>query len=65
MKAKVVEAEAGVPMAIADALRSGNLGVLDYYKMQNVLADTGMKENIAKTNLENVFGKNSEDKNKK
>lgn len=44
MKAKVVEAEAGVPMAIADALRSGNLGVLDYYKMQNVLADTGMKE---------------------
>lgn len=55
MKAKVVEAEAEVPMAVSDALRSGNIGVLDYYKMQNVLSDTSMKENVAKTDLTKVF----------
>ncbi len=64
MKAKVVEAEAEVPMAVADALRNGNIGVLDYYKMQNVLADTSMKDNIAKTDLGNIFGnKINENKN--
>lgn len=47
MKAKVVEAEAQVPMAMADALRSGNLGVMDYYKFQNVQADTKMKTILA------------------
>lgn len=46
MRAAVVEAEAEVPKAIAQALREGNMGVLDYYKMQNVLADTDMKKNI-------------------
>ena len=64
MKAKVVEAEAEVPMAVADALRNGNIGVLDYYKMQNVLADTSMKDNIAKTDLGNILGnKTNQNKN--
>jgi uncharacterized protein YqfA (UPF0365 family) len=48
MRAKVVEAEAQVPLAMADALRQGNLGVMDYYNMQNILADTGMRQNISK-----------------
>ncbi|MDX2190297.1 MAG: flotillin-like protein FloA [Bacteroidota bacterium] len=46
-KAKLVEAEAEVPKAISDAFRSGNLGVMDYYKMQNVKADTSMRDSIA------------------
>ena len=46
MRAAVVEAEADVPRAMAEALRSGNLGVMDYYRMQNVLADTEMKKGI-------------------
>ena len=46
MKAEVVKAEAEVPRAMAEALRSGNIGVLDYYKLQNVQADTKMKNNI-------------------
>ncbi|HCY88251.1 MAG TPA: hypothetical protein DHV36_24150 [Desulfobacteraceae bacterium] len=47
MRAKVVEAEAQVPLAMADAFRSGNLGVMDYYKMQNISADTKMRDKIA------------------
>ncbi|MBN1517035.1 flotillin-like protein FloA [Candidatus Sumerlaeota bacterium] len=47
MRAKVVEAEAQVPLALADAFRKGHLGVMDYYNMQNVKADTKMRENIA------------------
>jgi uncharacterized protein YqfA (UPF0365 family) len=46
-RAHVVLAEAEVPRAIADAFRSGNLGVLDYYKLKNVQADTTMREAIA------------------
>jgi uncharacterized protein YqfA (UPF0365 family) len=49
MRAKVVEAEAQVPLAMADALRSGKLGVLDYYNMKNVMADTAMREGISKS----------------
>ena len=45
-QAKVVLAEAEIPKAIADAFRSGNLGVLDYYKLRNIQADTGMRESI-------------------
>ena len=48
MRAKVVEAEADVPRAMAAALREGKLGVLDYYNMQNTVADTTMRESIAK-----------------
>ncbi len=47
MRARVVEAEAQIPLALAEAFRSGNLGIMDYYKMQNVQADTQMRESLA------------------
>lgn len=47
-RAKVIEAEAEVPRAMAEAFRSGNLGIMDYYKMKNIEADTSMRESIAK-----------------
>jgi len=47
MRAKVVEAEAEVPLAMAEAFRNGNLGVMDYYNMMNVISDTKMRESIA------------------
>lgn len=47
MRAKLVEAESQIPMAIADAFRSGNLGVMDYARYKNVVADTDMRESIA------------------
>ena len=47
MRARVVEAEAEVPRALAEALRSGNLGVMDSYRLDNVQADTRMRESIA------------------
>ncbi|MEQ1919946.1 MAG: flotillin-like FloA family protein, partial [Elusimicrobiota bacterium] len=46
-RAKLVEAEAGVPAAMAEAFRNGRLGVMDYYKMQNVQADTSMRQSLA------------------
>lgn len=46
-RAKVIEAEAEIPMAIAEAFRSGRLGVMDYYKLENIQADTDMRESIA------------------
>ena len=48
MRAKVVEAESEVPLAIAEAFRKGNLGIHDYYQLQNLQADTAMRESIAK-----------------
>jgi uncharacterized protein YqfA (UPF0365 family) len=47
-RAKVIEAEAEVPKAMADAFRSGNMGIMDYYRMKNIQADTDMRESIAK-----------------
>ncbi len=47
-RAKVIEAEALVPQAMAEAFRNGNLGIMDYYRMQNMQADTAMRETIAK-----------------
>ncbi|MEI6070178.1 MAG: flotillin-like protein FloA [Verrucomicrobiae bacterium] len=47
MRAKVVEAEAQVPQAMAEAFRSGNLGIMDYVKMKNIQSDTSMRESIA------------------
>ena len=44
----MILAEAEVPLAMAEAFRSGNLGVMDYYKMKNIMADTTMRETIAK-----------------
>lgn len=48
MQARVVEAEAEIPKAISEAFRSGNLGIMDYYNMKNVVADTDMRESISK-----------------
>jgi uncharacterized protein YqfA (UPF0365 family) len=45
-RAKVVEAEAQVPLAISEAFRSGRIGVMDYYNLKNLQADTGMREKI-------------------
>jgi len=47
-RAKVIEAEAQLPLAMAEAFRSGNLGIMDYYKIQNIQADTDMRESISK-----------------
>ncbi|MEX0599999.1 MAG: flotillin-like protein FloA [Rhodothermales bacterium] len=51
-RARVVGAEAEVPMALADALRSGNLGVMDYYRLRNVEADTRMRDSIGREGTE-------------
>lgn len=48
MRAKVVEAESEVPLALAKSLKEGNLGVMDYYNMKNLLADTDMRSSISK-----------------
>jgi uncharacterized protein YqfA (UPF0365 family) len=48
MRALVVENESKVPLAMAEAFRKGNLGVMDYYRMKNIMADTGMRDSIAK-----------------
>ncbi|GAA0879062.1 flotillin-like protein FloA [Algoriphagus jejuensis] len=47
MRAKVIEAEAEVPRALAEAFRNGTLGVMDYYRMENIKSDTSMRESIA------------------
>lgn len=47
MQAKVVEAQAEVPQALSEALRQGHMGVMDYYNMNNIMADTKMRETIA------------------
>jgi uncharacterized protein YqfA (UPF0365 family) len=52
MRAKVIEAEAEIPKAIAEAFRSGNLGIMDYYKMENIKSDTSMRDSIAGAEVE-------------
>jgi len=47
MRSKVIEAEAEVPKAMAHAFREGNLGIMDYYRMQNIESDTGMRQSIS------------------
>jgi uncharacterized protein YqfA (UPF0365 family) len=49
MEAKVVEAQAEVPHAMAEALKNGNLGVMDYYNLNNVKADTDMRDSISRS----------------
>ena len=44
----MIEAEALVPQAMAEAFKNGNLGIMDYYRMQNIQADTAMRETISK-----------------
>jgi len=56
-KANVIQAEAEIPKAIAEAFRTGNLGIMDYYKFQNIKADTQMRESIS----ESPSGKKSSD----
>jgi uncharacterized protein YqfA (UPF0365 family) len=58
MRAKVVEAEAQVPLAMAEAFRNGNLGVMDYYNMMNVQADTKMREGISNSGTANNSANN-------
>ena len=52
MQAKVVEAESEVPQAMAHAFREGNMGIMDYYKMENIKSDTTMRDSIADTGSE-------------
>jgi uncharacterized protein YqfA (UPF0365 family) len=47
-RAKLVEAESLVPQAMADAFRKGNLGIMDYYRMKNIQADTTMRDSISR-----------------
>ena len=61
MKAKVVESEAKVPLAMAQAFKDGNLGVMDYIKMENIQSDTNMREAIADSDLENSVDNPVED----
>jgi uncharacterized protein YqfA (UPF0365 family) len=56
MQAKVVESQAEVPLALAQALKDGNMGVMDYYNMNNVLADTQMRETIAQSGAPTAAG---------
>ena len=58
MRAAVVEAEADIPRAMAEALRSGNLGVMDYYHLKNLQADTKMKKDIGEGITNYTKGKN-------
>ena len=60
MRAKVIEAEAEIPRAIAEAFREGNLGVMDYYNLQNVQSDTKMRESIASEAKPSVTAKDKE-----
>ena len=53
MRARVVEAESQVPIAMAEALKNGNLGVFDYYKMKNINSDTDMRNSISKISDKN------------
>lgn len=54
MRAKVVEAEADVPRALAEALRSGHMGVMDYMNYRNIGADTEMRDSIGKMSEEDT-----------
>ena len=65
MRAYVVEAEAEVPKALAAALREGKLGVMDYYDIQNIKADTQMRESISSpTKVQGELGGKKDGKNK-
>jgi len=55
-RAAVVEAEAEIPRAIADSFRSGHLGIMDYYRMKNIQADTQMREGLSKGEKKRVEG---------
>ncbi|MED3548939.1 flotillin-like protein FloA [Cytobacillus praedii] len=60
MRAKVVEAESQVPLAMSEALRSGNIGVMDYLNYKNISADTDMRDSIGRITDENKDGRKNE-----
>ena len=61
-RAKVIEAESEIPMAIAEAFKLGKLGIMDYYKLENIKADTDMRESIAGTDdVHQASGKKGDD----
>ena len=60
MKAKVVEAESEVPKAMAHAFNEGNMGIMDYYKMENIKSDTIMRDSIADTSSD-IVSENGDD----
>ncbi|MCF8226051.1 MAG: flotillin-like protein FloA [Bacteroidales bacterium] len=64
-RAKVIEAEVEIPLAMADAFRSGNLGIMDYYKFKNIEADTTMRDSISKGTKGKGRGPSKEDNDKK
>ncbi|MBE0652717.1 MAG: flotillin-like FloA family protein, partial [Bacteroidales bacterium] len=57
-RAKVIEAEVKIPLAIANAFESGNLGIMDYYRFRNIEADTKMRDSFSKP--EDAAGKNQD-----
>ncbi|PKP54198.1 MAG: hypothetical protein CVT92_00120 [Bacteroidetes bacterium HGW-Bacteroidetes-1] len=59
-RANVIQAEALIPQAIAEAFKSGNLGIMDYYKFQNIQADTRMRESISESGNQNQPGSGKE-----
>lgn len=59
MRAKLVEAQSAVPLGMAEALRNGRLGVMDYYQLKNIEADTDMRESISKTSSPTEGGSQS------
>ena len=61
MKAKVVEAESDVPKAMATAFREGNMGIMDYYKMENIKSDTTMRDSIADTSSDSISDDSDDD----
>ena len=61
MRSKVIEAEAEVPKAMAHAFREGNLGIMDYYRMQNIQSDTGMRQSISDMDEKDKKGGSPED----
>ena len=61
MRAKVIEAEAEVPKAMAQAFREGNMGIMDYYRMQNIQSDTGMRQSISDMDEKDDKGDSPED----
>lgn len=63
MRAYVVEAESEVPKALAYALREGKLSVMDYHEMQNIMADTKMREKISETSKDPIIKKDNKDSN--
>ena len=63
-RAKVIEAEVQIPLAMAEAFRSGNLGIMDYYKFKNIQADTTMRDSISKGTQQPGRKPGNEDQNK-